>query len=187
MKLSKLCAVLGLASVAAVAQAGNPSADLNYTFQQYTSTGPVGSNSLNTNKFYWVKEATGTYNGQDVQSWVLIWDPKDAGPNVQVSGSVSFDNTILAVFTEKATLKGSSAFEKNSLSYDYSDSMVGLETVDAKQTSFAGASLNLTWNAGDPGDMVRVLTAVPEPETYALYLAGLGVVGMMARRRRTQR
>jgi hypothetical protein len=31
------------------------------------------------------------------------------------------------------------------------------------------------------------LSAVPEPETYALMLAGLGIVGFVAARRRSQR
>jgi hypothetical protein len=31
---------------------------------------------------------------------------------------------------------------------------------------------------------VKAVQAIPEPETYALMLAGLGVVGFMARRRR---
>jgi len=31
---------------------------------------------------------------------------------------------------------------------------------------------------------IAVTAAVPEPETYALFLAGLGAVGFMAKRRR---
>ena len=33
-------------------------------------------------------------------------------------------------------------------------------------------------------DRLIMLSAVPEPETYALALGGLGVMGLMARRRR---
>ena len=34
---------------------------------------------------------------------------------------------------------------------------------------------------------IRAVNAVPEPETYALMLAGLGVVGWAARRRKAAR
>ena len=33
-------------------------------------------------------------------------------------------------------------------------------------------------------DVMLQVTAVPEPEQYALFLAGLGLMGVMARRRR---
>jgi hypothetical protein len=32
-------------------------------------------------------------------------------------------------------------------------------------------------------DTLLQITAVPEPETYAMFLAGLGLMGMMSRRR----
>lgn len=34
----------------------------------------------------------------------------------------------------------------------------------------------------DPGDHIRVLTAVPELETYVLFAAGLAALGWRARR-----
>jgi hypothetical protein len=36
------------------------------------------------------------------------------------------------------------------------------------------------------GQMGQMVTAVPEPETYAMFLAGLGLMGTIARRRRNQ-
>jgi hypothetical protein len=39
-------------------------------------------------------------------------------------------------------------------------------------------------NQGMLLDNVSVTTPVPEPETYAMMLAGLGIIGLMARRRR---
>ena len=46
---------------------------------------------------------------------------------------------------------------------------------------------NDDWSDADYNDMVvgvKVAAPIPEPETYALMMAGLGVVGFMARRRR---
>ncbi|QSI79075.1 PEP-CTERM sorting domain-containing protein [Niveibacterium microcysteis] len=38
-----------------------------------------------------------------------------------------------------------------------------------------------------PGYQAQLISAVPEPETYAMLLAGLGIVALGARRRRTAR
>lgn len=43
-----------------------------------------------------------------------------------------------------------------------------------------------TIDTGTPGVVVPPIPAVPEPETYAMLLAGLGLVGFAARRRKNQ-
>ena len=69
---------------------------------------------------------------------------------------------------------------------------IDLSEFDDVYDSFGGAYdylvlFNDDWNDSDYNDMavgVKVAAPIPEPETYALMLAGLGVVGFMARRRR---
>ena len=57
-------------------------------------------------------------------------------------------------------------------------------------TLFAGVT-SVMWNAADTSsfgdsviDNVEINSAVPEPETYAMLLAGLGMLGFAARRRK---
>lgn len=46
------------------------------------------------------------------------------------------------------------------------------------------AAVNETYAVNDSGAFSVTVTAVPEPESYALFLAGLGLMGLVARRRR---
>jgi hypothetical protein len=166
------------------AHAANPTAVLDKGFVEYTGVGPVGNNGLQDSaNFYWFFEGTGTWEGQAVNSWFLIWDAASAAT---VSGSVSFDAPILFRHDTRAELIATAAFNKPGVTYDYSNPQVGLEGEDRPGTSVVGNVLNLVWTSTNPGDHVRVMTAVPEPGTYALMALGLlGVAGMARARRRS--
>jgi hypothetical protein len=67
----------------------------------------------------------------------------------------------------------------------------GSPTPGADSTAFyrfdAGTNLDtftLAYNASSDAILYSTAPAIPEPETYALMLAGLGVIGFVARRRR---
>lgn len=49
-----------------------------------------------------------------------------------------------------------------------------------------GVAINGVSSSPTTGDANLMITPIPEPETYALMLAGLGAIGFMARRRRTR-
>ncbi|MCB2004741.1 MAG: PEP-CTERM sorting domain-containing protein [Rhodoferax sp.] len=51
-------------------------------------------------------------------------------------------------------------------------------------TDAYGSVMAASGDVGNPGQFI--LAAVPEPETYAMLLAGLGVIGSIARRRRAR-
>jgi PEP-CTERM motif len=70
------------------------------------------------------------------------------------------------------------------------DKKIGLQTFVFDQKSVKSVSWKTTdeinaWNQFDNVNVSSV-SAVPEPESYALMLAGLGLVGAIARRRKTK-
>lgn len=180
----KLLALAVIAATLAVSNAiaANPTAALDKGWVEYTGTGAVGNNNINDNdNAYWVYESSGTWMGQAVNSWFVFWDPRSGS---RVEGDISFDQNILFVHDDKAELIATAAFGKASVTYDYSRNLVGLEAGDKAGTSITGNTLSIKWNASNPGDHIRVMTAVPEPGTYAMFAAGLAALGFVARRRR---
>lgn len=78
------------------------------------------------------------------------------------------DGTMISILT-------SSTSSNHTLSYSYT----GSGTVDTSSFGFTVA--------GQTSPVVpSSITPVPEPETYAMMLAGLGALGFMGRRRKTQ-
>lgn len=63
--------------------------------------------------------------------------------------------------------------------------LIGYSTqVTLLTDGFIYASVNETYRVNDSGAFSVSVTAVPEPETYALMLAGLGLMGAIVRRRK---
>lgn len=169
------------ALIAGTAFAANPTASLNRTFTEYTLGGPIGNDNINDNSnVYWFYESTGTWLGQAVNSWFVFWDPKNS---LGANGTITFDQPILFVHDVKSELVSTASFQKLGVTYNY-PTLVGLES-NTDTVTKSGKVLTLDWMASNPGDHIRVMTAVPEPSAYALSGAALLVVmGFVGRRRR---
>ncbi|MFZ2974807.1 MAG: PEP-CTERM sorting domain-containing protein [Ferribacterium limneticum] len=121
--------------------------------------------------------------------------------SIQFSGSFSFDNSLLAIFNAVEPLL--TVAPVSSLSMTYND--VSYSLLDAwgppDVSYYNGAFLGLSYsndamtfvpgllNTSDAyvtdglNSADVIYAAVPEPETYAMLLAGLGLMGVVARRR----
>ena len=114
--------------------------------------------------------------GTTVSSHYVFFDPVAVR---NLSGSVTFDATILGVASTVENMTSSDDILGSPATTYNSPGLRGLEAGD--DYSFTGNTLNLDFSASTPGDYIRVITvsSVPVPAAAWLYGQGLsGLIGM---------
>ncbi len=103
------------------------------------------------------------------------------------AGSIAFSTPVLAVITDEQTLASTSASLGASLGQAAFNhvSLSDFALVERATFTTSGKALNYQLG-GSPTEpvIVRVITAaVPEPGTWAMFIAGFGLIGAQLRRR----
>ena len=152
----------------------------------------VGNNNFNDNNVRGFNEKqkvtlgsalqtdTGTIaSGTLVSSQFLNFDPNNGRSG---RGNVVFNTPVLGIIWSRSLLIASNFLGASGVTY-LTPSQVGFEDNDS--ASFSASTVSFNLNASSPGDSWRVITAgVPEPSSWAMLIAGFGLVGAGMRRRR---
>ena len=145
---------------------------LGWEEQQHVTLGSALATDLGA-----ASVAAGTLINADV----ITFDP--AVTSATIRATVTFNGPILAVIYTRDNLIASDWLNVGT-TYN-SPTGRGLELFDFTHTVIDGNPLRFTWSTARPGDQIRVITGVvPEAATWAMMIAGFGLVGVAARRRR---
>lgn len=144
-----------------------------YGFDEKANVGL--SSNLTVNLGGPVSNNTTLAAGTRVASHYVFFDPRGI---LRAVGSVTFSQKILGILRTTGSIDATNGtFGLPSVGY-VSVTATGLEGSDLiTSLSPDGKTLNYNWNASNPGDHIRVLTAVPEPATWAFMILGFGLIG----------
>jgi hypothetical protein len=179
-------ALIAFLLAAGTAQAGDPVATglpAGFTFSEYSGTTAVGDGMVNvSNVLFFIDEKTVA----GIKSWYIFFEPLTVE---NVTATITFDTPIVNVLDTKPGLDGSNAtygidVDGDGIFDDYTTSLL-IAPEGRDSTTWTVGGVTLDWISLNPGDHFRVLTlatAVPEPETWALFAAGFALLGWRARR-----
>ena len=147
---------------------------------QFTNTSLLSGTSIGRLSFFSFANLGEDPNGVRVLAWDTAIDPDGVG-GIFVAGTQAADNA-------------QRGFNGSTISMNYGDTATA-DKIDPGESSFA-VLLRVNTSNYAPGYFSSIngtsvtvqsfqpVAAIPEPQTYALMLAGLGAVGFMAKRRR---
>lgn len=152
---------------------GNATApQLDLTFTATTSAGGGG------NVFLYASDTDFVSSG----SFLLALGGTNSGGSGTVTGRAWGGTNNTALSFSGANLFGTSGAQSG---VSFSNSVSGAFSSAVNPYSLTiGVAINRTTAGTSTGDQNLQVTAVPEPETYALMLAGLGLLGAVAKRRK---
>lgn len=129
------------------------------------------------------KSAPGGY--VDVYDFIIGAAGSAAGAAVGVELDSPFSPGVEFNFSVLGVAFADASYQVLSLDVDPTGGysvLANLPTAGAYKFLVIGAATGT--QGGSYGGVLQTVTAVPEPETYAMMLAGLGALGFLARRRR---
>ncbi|HEX2539905.1 MAG TPA: PEP-CTERM sorting domain-containing protein [Caldimonas sp.] len=175
-KLHLLGAIAAASLFATPAMALEPCA--NTTFSALAATSCLGAFSGNINgsqselddlsvwgSFSYVGKSDDASNG-----------PFTSNPNVAVNGTLTFDTALTGMFV--IGLKAS-----NEHSYYLFNALAPVSSLTFDSTAGVAVNGRVPQDLSH-ANLYAITAPIPEPETYALLLAGLGLVGFMSKRRK---
>ncbi|OYQ38701.1 PEP-CTERM sorting domain-containing protein [Rhodoferax sp. TH121] len=163
----------------------------SYGYVTYDNAWPVNPWLANTSTSKWITPTANQAASLDpvqngTYSWTLSFNLSgfDAS-TASFSGQFAADNQA-TVKLNGVVIGSASSFSQFSSFAANSGFIAGVNTLEFVLTNFAQGSGN---PAGLRVEFLQsnVVTAVPEPETYAMLLAGLGLIGTISRRRMRHR